>query len=365
MRLLRAVALILVGLPFAASPAFATEFPAVGSNGDAPFRDDCTAGQYLIGLKGRAGAWIDQVGLICAPIQADLTSGPKSYGPARGGNGGTPVDQYCASGTVATSMSLHFTKDMKQVFSIDLTCTSVRTWQEQQPPASLEPVNLVTATDNLDVDPGANPTQTCPQGEVASGLNGQYGRHVNALGLICDEFKVASAAPSSGFQVGGDIGAKWQSLGAAGGILGAATTNEMGTPDGVGRYNHFVNGSIYWTPQLGAHEIHGAIVAKWASMGWEKSSLGYPTTDETGTPDGVGRYNHFQNGSIYWTPTTGAFEVEGLIRAKWAELGWEKGPLGYPISDEFQDGNYRRSNFQRGFIRWSAVEGALVTVQPQ
>jgi uncharacterized protein with LGFP repeats len=25
--------------------------------------------------------------------------------------------------------------------------------------------------------------------------------------------------------------------------------------------------------------------------------LGYPVTDETGTPDGHGRYNHFQGGT--------------------------------------------------------------------
>src|SRR5207302_49498 len=83
--------------------------------------------------------------------------------------------------------------------------------------------------------------------------------------------------------------------------------------DGVGRYNHFQGGSIYWTPGTGAHEVHGAIKDKWASMGWERSFLGYPVTDETGTPDGVGRYNHFQGGSIYWTPSIGAYEVHGAI----------------------------------------------------
>ena len=42
--------------------------------------------------------------------------------------------------------------------------------------------------------------------------------------------------------------------------------------------------------------------------------LGYPTTNEQTTTDGIGRYNHFQKGSIYWSPTTGAHEVFGLIR---------------------------------------------------
>jgi uncharacterized protein with LGFP repeats len=85
-------------------------------------------------------------------------------------------------------------------------------------------------------------------------------------------------------------------------------------------------------------------------------------SDELVTPDGVGRYNHFERGSIYWTPKTGAYEVHGAIRDKWASLGWERGKLGYPTSDEFQSGAYRRSNFQHGFIRWSKEKGAIASL---
>ena len=49
----------------------------------------------------------------------------------------------------------------------------------------------------------------------------------------------------------------------------------------------------------------------------------YPVNDETATPGGgVGRYNHFQCGSIYWKPATGAHEVHGAIRNLWAGMGW-------------------------------------------
>jgi hypothetical protein len=72
------------------------------------------------------------------------------------------------------------------------------------------------------------------------------------------------------------------------------------------------------------------------ALGGPASFLGYPTTDETGTPDGVGRFNHFFNsGSIYWTPATNAWSIHGAIRAKWASMGWERSCLGYPVSDEF------------------------------
>src|SRR5262249_25227364 len=121
-------------------------------------------------------------------------------------------------------------------------------------------------------------------------------------------------------------------------------------------------GSIYWTPRTGAHEVHGAIRDKWASLGWERSVVGYPSTDERTAHDGVGHYNHFENGSIFWTPKLGAHEVHGEIRVKWATLGlgWERSVLGYPTSDESQNGRYRRSNFEHGYILWSEKEGAEV-----
>ena len=140
-----------------------------------------------------------------------------------------------------------------------------------------------------------------------------------------------------------------------------AGSAEMDLGDGRGRARDYQNGSVYWTPQTGAHEVHGDIRVKWAQLGGHRGFLGYPATDETGTPDGRGRFNHFENGSIYWTQETGAHEVHGEIRNKWESLRWERGPLGYPISDEFQDGTYRRSNFQRGFIRWSAETGAVAS----
>ncbi len=217
--------------------------------------------------------------------------------------------------------------------------------------------------------------------------------------------------PATGaHEVHGAIRAKWASLGWERGFLGYPITDETQgrDPAGKGRFNHFQGGSIYWYPgspgfastTIGAttlastatrissgatatitstavranlsavqpavglstaaltasasmatlnlpaaaailpvadltYEVHGAIREKYLQLGAEGSFLGYPTTDETGTPDGVSRFNHFQAGSIYWTPSTWAHEVHGLIRGFWASNGWERNPgLGYPISDE-------------------------------
>jgi uncharacterized protein with LGFP repeats len=68
----------------------------------------------------------------------------------------------------------------------------------------------------------------------------------------------------------------------------------------------------------------------------------------------VGRFNHFQAGSIYWTPDTGAHPVRGSILSLWASMGWEGSCLGYPISDESND----RQDFQHGYI-WRTSEGTF------
>jgi uncharacterized protein with LGFP repeats len=54
-------------------------------------------------------------------------------------------------------------------------------------------------------------------------------------------------------------------------------------------FNRFQGGSICWTPHTGAHEVHGGIRQKWTDMGWERSRLGYPLSDENPRPTlGVG-----------------------------------------------------------------------------
>jgi uncharacterized protein with LGFP repeats len=166
----------------------------------------------------------------------------------------------------------------------------------------------------------------------------------------------------------GAIREKWLSLGGGQGY-GEPLDIERPTFDGVGRAQSFGSGRfISWHPNLGAFAIFGAIGARWVALGREQ--FGYPVTDESICPDRRGRFNHFRamhiagqpESSIYWTPGTGAHEVHGAIRAAWAVRGFERGPLGYPATDEFSTGQSgeRRSNFEHGFIAWTARRGAQV-----
>ncbi len=166
-----------------------------------------------------------------------------------------------------------------------------------------------------------------------------------------------------GTLVYGAIEDKYVALSAENGPLGCPTNQESDANRG-GRWQAFRNGYIFWHPNLGAHAVYGLIGVKWTQMGRENSVLGYPVTDESGTPDGVGRYNHFEyGGSIYWTPSTGAHAIYGLIRQRWASQGWENGVEGYPTTDELSSGDTRYNNFQHGTITWTAAAGTQVQIK--
>jgi LGFP repeat-containing protein len=140
-------------------------------------------------------------------------------------------------------------------------------------------------------------------------------------------------------------------------LVGTAIGDMVGAGDGWQR--PFQGADIYFGKATGAHEVHGDIRAKYDKLGGANGRLGLPTTDENKTPDNVGAFNHFQGGSIYWTPSTGPMMVAGTIRDVWAAQGWERGPLGYPVADEHRLAGLGPTDHPK--VAWSLFEnGAIV-----
>ena len=115
---------------------------------------------------------------------------------------------------------------------------------------------------------------------------------------------ISSAVTSAAWAT--PISDKYAQLGGAAGFLGQPTIAETATPDAVGRFRHYEGGSIYWHPRTGAHEVHGLIRQRWAELSWELGYLGYPVTDEINTVDGGGRVSRFEGGELIWNEKTNA-----------------------------------------------------------
>ncbi|WP_228539401.1 LGFP repeat-containing protein [Nocardia sp. XZ_19_385] len=168
----------------------------------------------------------------------------------------------------------------------------------------------------------------------------------------------AGARPVGPFDVGGAIETEFDRAGGTG-ALGEPTAPEADAAGG-GKFQTFANNaSIYWSDPTGAHVVSGPIRNKWSALGWESGALRYPVTSESQTPTGSGLFVQFQGGSIYYSVGTDAHQIGGFIRDKWGQLGWENGPLGFPLTDEAAGAKGGRYNlFPGGAIYWSSSSGA-------
>ena len=167
---------------------------------------------------------------------------------------------------------------------------------------------------------------------------------------------------------------------AANEFLGKKITaeRELPTPDGKGRYAHYENGSIYWTPDTRpGFAVPLSIRNYWSDKGWETSYLGYPTKPHlilvpfdhsNGSHVDGGTVQHFQGGTVYSRndarETT--FVLRGEIKKRYGSLGFETGPLGWPTSDEYVEATTGdsygivRQDFEWGTIRWINQGGSTI-----
>ncbi|WP_328564526.1 hypothetical protein [Streptomyces coelicoflavus] len=105
------------------------------------------------------------------------------------------------------------------------------------------------------------------------------------------------------------------------------------------------------------HRVLGDIEKRYIAMGGPGGSLGCPLTEELVNPDGVGRRTQFENGTVYWSPRSGAWPVWGDIGDHWCGQGCEAGWMGYPTSYEYVVGSETRQNFQCAVVHWQALPG--------
>ena len=86
---------------------------------------------------------------------------------------------------------------------------------------------------------------------------------------------------------------------------------------------------------------------------WDGGVLGEPLTDVRQLRGG-GSYQQFEDGAVYSSPVGGTHAVALDFQEAWGRSGWENGPLGYPVADEFE----------LRFVAYLLFHGGCIDTQP-
>jgi hypothetical protein len=189
---------LLAAVSLIAAPAQARrEWPAPGHNGDYIVKAECPAGQVLVGFRGRTGARVDQIQLVCSPFQTykgALLTEPSPYGEFYGSRGGgAPRIVICPKYSKMSSLGIELTKDGRLVAYLIVKCQDLNGGEKV-----LE-FGDVYGKDTQSEDCGrfmgallercerfnAVTWQACPQ-EQFVGVTVKAGLDVAGVGAICD-----------------------------------------------------------------------------------------------------------------------------------------------------------------------------------
>ena len=156
------------------------KLPAHGGGGGRPFSISCPNGHVLVGVRGKAGARIDRVSLVCVSLNADGSwNGKSSVAGAAGGGGGSEYSRECARGSAVSGIVL---ETGGEVDAFNLACRR------------LVAGGVFGGDTNWLAPVGGSGGHLsgpfiCPSTTPASGLHGRAGARIDRLGLTCEPSK--------------------------------------------------------------------------------------------------------------------------------------------------------------------------------
>lgn len=166
------VAVLLSGTQILAQQNSAT----AGGNGGTAFTLSCAGGEVLVGIDGRAAAFLDQVRGVCARVNEILMPENVNTTGNAGGTGGKPFRaQRCPSGWAVRGLRV---RAGNLVDSIRIRCGRILT------------TGLMSETRTHPVanggSGGTSQDLNCPNSLPADRLRGRAGGFIDRIGLRCD-----------------------------------------------------------------------------------------------------------------------------------------------------------------------------------
>ena len=144
----------------------------------------CGAGEYLIGVSGRSGDWIDAIRPVCASWNAATrTAGVPRNGPIHGGRGGGEGVAICPRGSAVSGWEIRHVTRGDTVF-LQYVAPHCRTIL---PPHDIVEIGRLQFGRGNPPMPSSGPTlHSCGKRELAIGISVAVGEnHVSEVDLKC------------------------------------------------------------------------------------------------------------------------------------------------------------------------------------
>ena len=171
---------------------------------------------------------------------------------------------------------------------------------------------------------------------------------------------------SLAYLLSGGLLTAFESAGGPGGSLGYPASD----PSGTGRQLFENSAALAGDP---VQAVEGVLLTRWAQLGYEAGTLGNPISAVTRFLTfnaTAGRAQSFRHGALLMAESGSLanrpFYVVGVMAAKYSEAGGAVGTSGLPISDEFQVGGRRRQEFEGATLEYTPGENLVqVTQKPR
>jgi hypothetical protein len=150
-----------------------------GTGGTATYNLDCGSAGILVGVYGKVGLWVDQLGIICQTVKADGTlGGSYTKGPV-GGPGGTSETARCPSGQGVGSAGARAGSYIEYVH---IAC-----WPWDPGTRRLNTSGYET---NKDLGEWSTAMRSfrCSEEKIGKALRGKYGSYIDSMQFVCDDY---------------------------------------------------------------------------------------------------------------------------------------------------------------------------------
>lgn len=146
-----------------------------GGGGEGSYDISCGAGNVPVGIFGRSGAWLDNLGLLCARVLEDGSLSPTFETESAGGDGGSPGEATCPPDQVVVGFTIW--SDASVVYRVDPHCQTMAAWQ-----ASSESYDTV---EGFGPEHGQSVTFICYPSVFADQIFGDASDYVLTMEFLC------------------------------------------------------------------------------------------------------------------------------------------------------------------------------------